>query len=71
MTDVLLVVAIVAAAGFCPLMMWWNARRGRAAACCTPVRDGDAAPTVEDLRRRLDQLDAQISARDAERQAPA
>lgn len=65
MTDVLPVVAIVAAAAICPLMMWRNARRGRPAACCVPARRGDEAPSVEELRRRLAALDAQIAWHDA------
>lgn len=67
MSTALLIAAIVVSVSLCPLMMWWNARRGRAAACCAPLRDereptlDEREPTLEDLRRRHAELGARIT----------
>ena len=55
MTGALLVVGVLIAAVACPVLMWWRARRGHRASCCT------AAPgTLDDLRRRRAEVDATI-----------
>lgn len=65
MTDALLLVAVVSAVAACPLMMWWNARRGRASACCPSPPARDETPTAADLRQRLQEIDSQIAEHDA------
>jgi hypothetical protein len=57
----LLVVAILAAGAACPLMMWIQSRRGRAAACCLPRRDQEGPATLDELRRRRAEVDALIA----------
>ncbi len=61
MTTVLLIVALIAAASFCPAMMWWNARRGRRG--CLPTRgpEGEEAGDLDALRRKQDALAARIA----------
>lgn len=61
MTTILLVVALIAAASFCPAMMWWNARRGRRD--CLPTRgaEDEDAGDLDALRREQDTLAARIA----------
>lgn len=62
MTTALLVVAVVAAALHCPTLMWWNARRGRAATCCTPRRSSEAETARHEqaaLAERIAELQGQ------------
>ena len=59
MSTVLLVAVVVFSAAFCPLMMWWGARRGRPAPCCPPQRD--RAPDVDDLRQQHTRLGERIA----------
>ncbi|MEJ7753433.1 MAG: hypothetical protein WKF46_10865 [Candidatus Limnocylindrales bacterium] len=59
MSTAILIVAIVAGLA-CPLHMWWQQRRGRAAARCVPGahKEGDIAA----LRARQQELERQIAA---------
>lgn len=61
MTTVLVIVAVIVAASFCPAMMWWNARRGRRG--CLPTRGADDGETgdLDALRRENDVLAARIA----------
>jgi hypothetical protein len=61
MTTVLLIAAVIAAASLCPALMWWNARRGRAA-CCTPVRSRAESAELEAARRKQASLAAKVVA---------
>jgi len=67
MSTALLVAAIAIGALACPAMMWWQARRGRQAACCPPVRrpagdDQTATDEVTELHRRQAVLAARVAA---------
>ncbi len=67
MSTALLVLAVLAAALICPGMMWWQQRRGRAAAGRVPIRgEEDVAPTetqdLAELRRRQAVLTARLDA---------
>lgn len=63
MTTALLIGLVIAAAAFCPLMMRWQNRRGRATACCPPRHvpgDSDLS-NLEALRRQRDAVADQLA----------
>jgi hypothetical protein len=55
-----LIAAIVAAGAVCPLTMWIQGRRGRAAGC-PPRRERESPATLDELRRRRAEVDALIA----------
>ena len=61
MSTGILIALVVVAALACPLMMWWQSRRGRAAVCCVPARPSEKSGEVEALRARQERLAAQIA----------
>jgi hypothetical protein len=61
--EVLLVIAILAAALACPAMMWYSNKRGRASACCPPRRE--AEPDIGRLKAERDALDQRIATEEA------
>jgi Flp pilus assembly protein TadB len=61
MTTALFVVAVVAAASLCPALMWWNARRGRAASCM-PRRSRTESAELEAARREQASLARRVEA---------
>jgi hypothetical protein len=62
MEAVLLVLAIATAASICPAMMWWQRRRGRAAACARiGSAGGPEESELDELRRRRDEIEARIA----------
>lgn len=65
MPDLFLVAAVLAAGLACPVMMWWQHRRGRTAPCCPPRRSETSS--LEALRKRQ----AAVSARIAELEGDA
>ena len=50
---------VVIAALACPLHMWWMQRRGKEAACC-PARRSALPDDVVELRRRRQEIEAQL-----------
>ena len=63
MSDALLIALVLVAALACPLAMWWQARRGRPAACIVAPRNRSEGvdDDVEGLRTRHDELGARIA----------
>ena len=69
MSTALLVAAIAVGVLACPAMMWWQARRGRSAPFCPPMRraageDQSASDEVTELHRRQAVLSARVAALD-------
>ena len=62
----LVVVAVLA----CPLMMWWQTRRGRAAACCVPVSSKHNKSDLDELRARQGALASKIAELEARAPEP-
>jgi hypothetical protein len=60
MSNAVLVGLVVVATLACPLMMWWQSRRGRTA-CCIPARSDEGSTEVEALRVRQERLAARIA----------
>jgi hypothetical protein len=60
MSTAVLIGLVVVAALACPLMMWWQSRRGRAA-CCLPARGDERSADIERLRSRQEHLAKQIA----------
>ena len=57
-----ILIALVVVAGLaCPLMMWWQNRRGRAAACCMPVSPKPGETDLDELRARQKALASKIT----------
>ena len=71
MSDALLIALVLVATLACPLAMWWQARRGRAAACIVAPRSRheQADDDVGGLRARHDELGAQIARMESEQRS--
>ncbi len=63
MSDALLIALVLVAALACPLAMWWQARRGRPAACIVAPRNRSEGvdDDSEGVRARHDELGARIA----------
>jgi hypothetical protein len=66
MTTAILIALVVAAGLACPAMMWWQSRRGRAAACWLPMREDVPSSDLEALRTRQRELSVRIAELDEE-----
>ena len=61
MSTGILIALVVVAALACPLVMWWQNRRGRADACCMPVSSSRGKTEVGELRARQEALASRIA----------
>jgi hypothetical protein len=64
--SVLIVLAVLVAALFCPALMWFQSRRGRPAPCCphSKGRNQIDTPDLGALRRRQEEIEAQLGEAD-------